>query len=165
MMLQIKELTHLDEKLAVVEAMVQALPDWFDEGTTISEVVEAVGSFEDMSFFVAYEAQEALGFIALKVHNPCTAEIGMMAVLAAHHGKGIGRKLVAHCEAFCRARKMEFLTVKTVDESDGNDSYRGTRAFYHALGFKPLEVFPKFWGGTEFPCLFSVKCIRGCDCV
>jgi len=159
-MLELKELTDLEEKLRVVEKMVRALPDWFDEGTTISEVIEAVGSFEPMSLFVAYENQEELGFIALKMHNPCTAEIGMMAVLAQHHGKGIGRKLVAHCEAFCRERNMEFLTVKTVDESGGNDSFKGTRAFYHALGFKPLEVFPKFWGGEAFPCLFSVKCIR-----
>jgi GNAT superfamily N-acetyltransferase len=80
----------------------------------------------------------------------------MMAVLGAEHGKGIGRKLVEHCEAYCRENKIEYLSVKTIDKSSDNDSYKGTRAFYDSLGFTPLEVLPNYWG-EGFPCLFSVK--------
>jgi len=105
---EIKETLNIEEKLNIVAAMVKALPAWFDEGTTISEVMEALGSFENTSFFVAYDKQEALGFIALNMHSHYTAEIAIMAVLAQHHGRGIGRKLVTHAEAFVEGAISSF---------------------------------------------------------
>jgi len=163
-MLTIKELTNTEEKRTVVETIVAALPEWFGEGTTISTVEASVGTFEHVPFFVACEGDEVLGFLSLKLHTPCAAEIGMMAVLGTAHGKGIGRKLVSHCEAICRAHNKEFLTVKTVDESStDNDSFESTRAFYRALGFKPIEVFPQFWGDEKYPCLYSIKCLTEGD--
>jgi len=157
-MINLKEVVELDEKLKFVEQFVTDLPEWFGENTTIHDVIESVGSFESTPFFVAVDESEIVGFICLKIHNACTAEIAMMAVLGSQHGKGIGKKLVIRCEEFCRDNKMEFLTVKTIDESGENDNYGSTRAFYSALGFKPLQVFPKFWGEGQH-CLFSVKCI------
>ena len=157
-MFEVKNVATSKEKLYVVEKLVKNLPNWFGENTTIEDVVESVGDFENVPFFVACYEHGAAGFIFLKIHNPTTAEIGMMAVLGTQHGKGIGRKLIEHCEAYCRDNKIEYLSVKTIDESSDNDSYKGTRAFYRALGFKPLEVLPNFWG-EGLPCLFSIKCI------
>lgn len=46
-------------------------------------------------------SEKPIGFVALKVHNPYTAEICVMGVLKEYHRGGIGRQLVSHCEAFC----------------------------------------------------------------
>ncbi|MCL1882150.1 MAG: hypothetical protein FWF81_00130 [Defluviitaleaceae bacterium] len=70
----------------------------------------------------------------------------------------IGKRLIAQCEQFCAENKIEFLTVKTLDESRESESYRKTRLFYLSVGFKPLEVFPLFWD-KDNPCLFMAKYI------
>jgi hypothetical protein len=54
---------------------------------------------------------------------------------------------------------MEFLTVKTLDESRASKSYEKTRLFYLSVGFKPLEVFPLLWD-KDNPCLFMAKSIK-----
>lgn len=79
-----------------------------------------------------------------------------MGVLRAYHRQGVGRRLIASCEDFCRAHKMEFLTVKTLDASRPDEGYGKTRLFYQSAGFKPLEVFPLLWDESN-PCLFMAK--------
>jgi len=54
---------------------------------------------------------------------------------------------------------MDYLTVKTLDESSQSKSYDKTRLFYLYMGFKPLEVLPFFWD-KDNPCLFLVKSIK-----
>ena len=54
---------------------------------------------------------------------------------------------------------MEYLTVKTLDESRECSSYEKTRLFYLKAGFKPLEVFPMLWDEYN-PCLFMAKYIN-----
>lgn len=158
-MAEIREILTYEDKISVVGKLVADLPDWFGKETTITNVEKSVGSFENTTFFASYDGDEAVGFICLKVHTPNAAEIGMMGVSPSQHGKGIGKKLVARCEDFCRENKIGFFTVKTIDELSDNNSYKGTRAFYKALGFEPIEVFPNFWG-EGFPCLYSIKCIK-----
>lgn len=111
-----------------------------------------------MPFYAAYDEKNPIGFIAIKVHNDFTAEVCVMGVLQEFHRQGIGRKLIEACEEFCRTKKLEFLTVKTLDASRESRSYEKTRLFYQSLGFKPLEVFPLLWDENN-PCLFMVKCI------
>ena len=158
-MTEIREILRYEDKISVVEKLVADLPDWFGKETTTADVEQSVGSFEKAPFFASYDGDEAIGFICLKVHTPNSAEIGMMGVMGSQHGKGIGKMLVLRCEDFCRENKIGFFIVKTIDESSGNDNYKGTRAFYKALGFEPIEVFPDFWG-EGYPCLYSVKCIK-----
>jgi len=50
----------------------------------------------------------------------------------------------------------EFLTVKTLADTHPDEGYAGTRRFYLAMGFKPLEVFPTLWDEAN-PCLLMVK--------
>ncbi|GIP44744.1 hypothetical protein J45TS6_32030 [Paenibacillus sp. J45TS6] len=158
-MTEIREVLSYEEKVSIVEKLVTDLPDWFGKDTTITDVEQASGSFEKAPFFASYDGNEAVGFISLKLHTPNSAEIGMMGVLSSQHGKGIGKKLVLHCEDFCKENKIGFFIVKTIDESSDNESYKGTRGFYKALGFEPIEVFPNFWG-EGYSCLYSIKCIK-----
>lgn len=158
-MTEIKQITRYEEKVSVVEKVIADLPDWFGQGTKITDVEKMSGSFENVLVFAAYEADEVVGFISIKNNMPNVVEIGDLGVLSSMHGKGIGKKLVAKIEEYCRKNEIRFLTVKTIDESSDNDSYKGTRAFYKALKFEPIDVFPNLWG-EGFPCLFSIKCIH-----
>jgi len=81
-----------------------------------------------------------------------------MGVLSEYHRLGIGKDLIRCCENYCKENDIEFLTVKTLDESRVCDEYNKTRLFYLSQGFKPLEVFPLLWD-KDNPCLFMAKYI------
>lgn len=95
-MINIIEIKNLVEKIRIVEKMVENLPEWFGENTTIADIEAQNGSFEKVHFFSAFENNEAIGFISLKTHNENSVEIGMMGVSASSHGKDVGKKLVNH---------------------------------------------------------------------
>lgn len=156
--MKIDGIDRYDDKVTVVKEVVATLPEWFGSGTTIAHIEAASGSFEGVPFFAAYDGHQAVGYISLKVHNDDAAEVAMMAVLPTQHGKGLGRQLVERAEDFCRETGRRFLTVKTIDESPGNDSYEGTRAFYRKLHFTQVETMPDFWG-EGLPCAYSIKTI------
>ena len=113
-----------------------------------------------MSFYGAFDNDEPVGFVAIKVHNPHTADVYVIGVLESHHGKGIGRRLIDVCENFCRVHGMTFLTVKTLADTHPDPFYANTRMFYETMGFKPLEIFPLHWG-EDNPCLLMAKHIGG----
>lgn len=96
-----------------------------------------------------------VGFAALKRNNDYTTELFVIGVVPAYHRQGIGKRLIAQCMEHCRGQNMRFLTVKTLDESAGSSHYDRTRAFYLAMGFIPLEVFPELWDPHN-PCLLMV---------
>jgi len=152
-MIIFKELSNINEKSAICNTILRALPDWFE---IESSIVDYAGQVQSMPFFAAYEDEKAIGFIALKIHNKYTAEICVMGVLQEYHRQGIGKVLVEKCEQYCKNNNMEYLTVKTLDESRECNSYKKTRLFYLSLGFKPLEIFPLLWD-EDNPCLFMVK--------
>jgi GNAT superfamily N-acetyltransferase len=137
----------------VCETILRALPDWFGNEASIADYTRGVA---DMDLFAAYDGGKVIGFTGLKTHNPYTAEIAVMGVLTQYHRHGIGARMVEACVALCRARAMEFLTVKTLDASHPDEGYGKTRRFYEAMGFRPLEVFPLLWD-AENPCLFMAQ--------
>ena len=141
------------KQAAVSRFILGALPDWFGIQEAIREYVEFT---DDHPTFVAYDDHQAVGFLALAEHSPCAAEIFVMGVLPAYHRKGVGRALVEAAEAHLRARGFEYLQVKTVAEGNPDEGYKKTRAFYHRLGFKDLEVFPDLWDAAN-PCLQMIK--------
>ena len=141
------------EKSAICNDILRALSNWFGIEDSIVDYVAGVA---DKPFYAVYDGDTAVGFVSIKVHNPHTAEIYVMGIKESYHGQGLGRKLVAACEDFCRANGMEFLTVKTLDASREDAFYDRTRKFYLAMGFRPLEVFPTLWDVAN-PCLFMAK--------
>jgi coenzyme F420-0:L-glutamate ligase / coenzyme F420-1:gamma-L-glutamate ligase len=75
------------------------------------------------------------------------------------HRQGIGRLLVRAAEAWCAANGVDYLQVKTLAHTKDDANYTSTRAFYDAVGFTPLEIFPELWGPRN-PALQLVKCVE-----
>jgi len=151
--IKIKEIFDAGEKSHICNDTLRALPSWFGNEPAIADYTEQVRT---MPFYAAFDQNTAIGFVAIKVHNHCTSEVCVMGVQKEYHRQGIGKKLVECCEIYCKENKMEFLTVKTLDESGESESYAKTRAFYISMGFRPLEVFPLYWD-KDNPCLFMAK--------
>lgn len=142
-----------DKKSQICRDILQALPNWFGLQASIDDYVEMVEAFP---FYAIYDRDTPVGFVSIKVHSAYTAEIYVAGILEDYHRYGLGRKMVKLCDTFCRERKIEFLTVKTLAESHPDEYYKGTRLFYEAVGFKALEVFPLLWDENN-PCLMMVK--------
>ena len=155
-MIEIKEIVEPDTKSYICNEILRSLPDWFGIDASIVDYVEKVRS---MPFFAANDDDKFIGFVALKVHNPFTAEVCVMGILQEYHRQGIGKRLIDSCEMYCIDNNLEYLTVKTLDESRECDSYKKTRLFYQSMGFRPLEVFPLHWD-EDNPCLFLAKYIQ-----
>lgn len=150
---EIRELTDPEEKSRICDSILRALPDWFGIEESIVDYVNKVRA---MPFFTAYSEDKAAGFAAIDRHNRYTGEICVMGVLKPFHRAGIGKALVRKCEDYLKRDGAEFMTVKTLAESHPDEGYARTRAFYNAMGFRPLEVFPLHWD-AENPCLFMAK--------
>lgn len=153
MAIELKEVHDSEQKSIICNDILRALPSWFGIESAIIEYTQKVS---DMPFYVAYDNEKAVGFVAIKNHNAFTAEVFVMGILNEFHRQGIGRHLIHICEDYSLANRKEFLTVKTLDESRASKSYERTRLFYLSMGFKPLEVFPLLWD-KDNPCLFLIK--------
>ncbi len=133
------------------------LPHWFG----IEEAVDHYAAVSDRSLMVvASDGAQDVGFLTLVDHGSFAAEIYVMAVRAAYHRRGVGRRLVAHAEGLAMRRGAEYLQVKTLSERRPDPHYEATRAFYLACGFRPLEEFNNLWG-PENPALQLVKHLEG----
>ena len=143
------------QKRDITNDVLRALPDWFGINDAI---VEYVQKSQAMMFWAAYVADRPVGFLSLPQHSAYTSEIYCMGLHQEFHHRGIGMVLVQTCEAYCQEHSLEFLTVKTLDESRPDDAYAKTRRFYIARGVRPLEVSPTLWGDRN-PCLFMAKCL------
>ncbi|WP_419826857.1 GNAT family N-acetyltransferase [Sphingomonas sp.] len=98
----------------------------------------------------------AVGFATLERDTPVAAEVHVMGVSRAGHGRDHGRRLLGEAERHLMAAGVRWLTVKTLAASHPDPHYARTRAFYEAVGTDPLEVFPTLWG-EDAPCLLMVK--------
>jgi len=154
-MIDIREVALSSEKSNICSDILRALPNWFG---IESSIVDYVNAAQYMPFYAAYDDAKPVGFVAIKRHNLFTAEVYVMGVLEEYHRSGIGRKLIEVCENYCRENRMEFLTVKTLDESREDEGYERTRAFYLSVGCRPLEVFLLLWDESN-PCLFMAKTV------
>ena len=154
-MIEIKEIHSAEEKSRICNEILRALPEWFGIEAAIVSYTEQVQS---LPFYAVFDGDKAVGFVAIKVHTAAAAELCVMGVLEAYHRQGLGKKLMACCESYCKENNISFLTVKTLDASCESESYARTRAFYSSVGFLPLEAFPLHWD-AENPCLFMAKYI------
>jgi GNAT superfamily N-acetyltransferase len=138
---------------ALCEDLLRSLPDWFGIEASIVEYRRTV---EELPTFVAEVDGEAAGLLALKPTSPAALELHVLAVRREHHRHGVGRALVDRAAAYARDEGFSLLHVKTLAPEIDDEGYAGTRAFYEAMGFVPLEVIPAVWG-PEDPCLIMVR--------
>jgi len=119
---------------AATERILRALPEWFGLEQSLLDYVEAA---KRLPGHLARLGDDVVGVLLVQRHFPAAAEIHLMA------------------EAELAADGVWLLQVKTLGPSDPDPSYRGTRGFYAAMGFAPLEELPDLWPGN--PCLILVK--------
>lgn len=139
------------------ERVLRTLPLWFG---IESSLLEYVADTERFPTFVAREAGDVVGFIALREHFAAAWEVHCIAVAAPARNQGVGRALHAHVERWLEARGVRLLQVKTLADSHPSPEYAETRRFYASVGYVPLEVFPTLWG-PRLPVLQLVKALRG----
>lgn len=137
------------------ERIVRALPDWFgiEEG-----IAEARGYLDSQEGLVAEEDGQVVGFLTFASEFPESAEITWMAVAPNAHRRGVGRRLVDALVRALDARGCELLLVKTLADTHPSPEYAATRAFYRAMGFRPLTMLPDLWDPAN-PCLLMVRTI------
>ncbi len=140
-------------KSSVCEPILRSLPEWFGMEQSNIQYIKDV---EVLPTFLAFMDDKAAGFLTLKQHNEYAAEIHIMGVLPEAHRKGIGRALLTKAEDYLKQNGIEYLQVKTLGLSHPDRHYARTRAFYFAIGFRPLEEFKGLW---ENPCLLMVKAL------
>jgi coenzyme F420-0:L-glutamate ligase/coenzyme F420-1:gamma-L-glutamate ligase len=141
------------ERSRLAESILRALPEWFG----IEEATRAY--IDDVASLQTFATDDEAGFLALKLHTPRAAEIHVMGVRPDRHRDGIGRALVRAAEAWCAQEGVEYLQVKTIAATSPDENYARTRAFYEAMGFVPLEVFPELWHPRN-PALQLVKAVQ-----
>ena len=95
--------------------------------------------------------------MALKETSACACETYVPGVKTRVHPSGAGRAMFAAFEAYARGHGYRFLQVKTVAPGHYPE-YDATVAFYRAVGFLPLEVFPTLWDENN-PCIILVKAL------
>lgn len=139
------------------ETLLRSLPEWFGIESAIEQYARDIAA---LPTFIAGTSQKPDGFLTVRRHYPEAAEIHVMAVERSQHRRGIGRALVHACEAWLAADECRYLQVKTLGPGRPCEHYAGTRAFYHAIGFVPLEEFPTLWDPRN-PCLLMIKTLDG----
>jgi GNAT superfamily N-acetyltransferase len=150
------EIVPFDASMTLAcERILAALPDWFGIPASNEAYIR---SLPRLTTFVARLGGVVVGFVALEQHFPESAENHVLAVHPDHHRQGIGRALLRHAEEWLRSRGVELFHVKTLGPSDPYPPYADTRAFYQALGFRPLFETTALWG-PENPALVLAKAL------
>ena len=137
----------------VCEKILRSLPAWFGIEESIVKYVKDANT---MPTIIVKDDDVVVGFLTIKKHFSETAEIHCMGILPQYHRKGIGKLLIKELENYLEDDELKILQVKTLSEDCDCSAYAKTRAFYKAVGFIPLEVFPTFWDKVN-PCLVLVK--------
>jgi len=138
---------------SVCEPILRALPQWFGMEAALRHYVAEI---EALPTLLAAVGGRFVGFLSLKQHYVSAAEIYVMGIEPAFRRQGIGRALLQQAEAHLQRQGIEYLQVKTLSDSRADPNYAQTRAFYHAVGFTPLEEIIAIWG-EQNPCLIMIK--------
>jgi GNAT superfamily N-acetyltransferase len=137
----------------VCRRVLVTLPTWFGIPESVDDYVAKAD--ENPTVIITVEGED-VGILTLVVHTPYAAEVYVMGVRPEHHRRGIGRQMLEFAETWLRGRDIEYLQVKTLSPRHPDPGYVKTRAFYFAVGFRPLEEIPDLWQ-PENPALQMIK--------
>jgi len=136
---------------ARVHAIVQATEVFRPDEVTIAlEVFDGAVAAPGRDYWAvgAYDEQDRLVGFATYGSVPCTVatwDLYWIAVDPAVHGAGIGRRLMAHCEAAITAEGGRLIVVETSSRED----YGPTRAFYARLGYSEQATIPEYYAAGD----------------
>jgi ribosomal protein S18 acetylase RimI-like enzyme len=142
-----------DGKAELCREVLDDLPEWFGLADAKAAYVAASAR---LPMLVGRIDGDAVAFVSLKPHTDSAIELYVLGVKRKFHRRKIGSALVGAAEHFARERGQRFLTVKTLAPVMPDPHYAGTRRFYEAMGFLPIEVFPTLWDAAN-PCLLMLK--------
>lgn len=143
-----------EQKSETCRAILEALPEWFGIPEAINTYARGVA---ELPMLVAKnQSGVVVGFISLKPQTSYAVEAYVLGVRREWHRKGVGRGLFDAAERMAQKLGARFLTVKTLADANPDPKYQGTRLFYRAIGFEPVEVFPTLWSPKN-PCVLMVK--------
>lgn len=140
----------------ITNHILHALPEWFGIEESIVEYCEAS---RDLPMVIITEDEKPIGFCSLKVNYGVNCDLYVLGILPQYHRKGLGQRMIAFIEAYCRENHIPYMSVKTLSERHPDPFYAHTRAFYEKCGFIAFEEFPELWG-KENPCLLMVKAVN-----
>ena len=141
------------EKAIICTHILRSLPAWFG---IEEDIIHYSTEIDNLPTWLACEEEHVIGFVSLKQHTPYSAEVFVMGILPESHRKGIGKALINQVQEWLKSRSVEYLQVKTLGSTRSDAGYAKTRAFYEAMGFRPLEEFKQIWD-EDNPCLIMVK--------
>lgn len=144
------------------DAVIATLPYFFGQPAGIADCEAAVRSQPGL---VAVDRSGAVvAFVTYRSHHAGSAEITWMAVRQDVRRRGVGRLLVMALDDRLSPRGVRVMFVITlgpsVAEPGVTDGYRGTRAFYEAVGFVPLKELD-VWG-PDSPGVVLARGTGGC---
>ena len=102
--MQIKTLEDPLQRRQVCEKILRALPKWFGIETAILDYINDVSAMET---WVVTQGSEAIGFVSINKHSSDTAEIHVMGILPAFHGRKIGNDLILTAEENLRSQGFQ----------------------------------------------------------
>jgi ribosomal protein S18 acetylase RimI-like enzyme len=138
---------------ATCAELLATVPHWFG----ITEANERYQRVADRCpTLVAMDNGRAVGFLTVVHHSPHAAELHVLAVRPELHRTGIGRTLVSAAEDRLRSEGVQYVQVKTLSASAGDEPYLRTLAFYTALDFRVLEEMPSLWDAHN-PAVLLIK--------
>ncbi|MEV4074204.1 GNAT family N-acetyltransferase [Nonomuraea fuscirosea] len=146
------EVSGSTELADVTAGVIGQLPSWFGIPQANAAYVE---SARHLPGLVAHCRTEPVGVLLYRRHFTEAAKIHLMAVAPSWHRRGVGRTLVDMLAANVAADGCHMLHVKTLGAAHPDRGYAHTRAFYHSVGFLPLEETGDLWPGT--PCLIMAR--------
>ena len=150
---KIERVENPEEKAKIVSEVLLDLPDWFGLPENTKSYID---DSRELPLWVARKDEEIIGFITLTESSSETGDLHCMGIKKAYHRKGIGSQLYLVLEKYAK-EKYKYLQVKTVEEGHYIE-YDQTVAFYKAVGFSKLEVFPTLWDEWN-PCLIMIKAL------
>lgn len=153
----IRFIEDANERRKISREILEALPEWFEVEESREQYIRESA---EQPFWTSLDGDENKyeGFLCLKETGKETMELAVMGVRKECHRKGVGRKLFAAAKDYASRKGYEFIQVKTVRSGVYAD-YDITNAFYQSLGFKELEVFPKYWDEAN-PCQIYVMSLK-----
>ena len=130
---------HREGLLDTHSALPVTDPKWEDDLRDI----EAVYLGEGSHFWVVEKEGEVIGMVAVRRKDGETAELTRMRVAGSHRRRGLGQRLLALAEDFCRRKGYRRVVLNTSDrQAAARRLYeRNGYALASAMPIPPLTLF------------------------
>jgi len=136
-MIEIKEVTNIDEKQRIMSDILQELPYLADREKSAQKYADLVS---DMYFLGVFDRGGTVGFLAMKELDETFGELFAVGILEDYRRISIGRGLFNTMQNFALANGLNYLCVKLPKSYEFQTE--GILGFLKAMGFLSFEDLP-----------------------